>query len=581
MTTATSQAGRAARALSPRATIWLFHLSLPIAGLWLLVANPSYDVAWEDHGAHFSLILTVALVNVLLAALVGSAAHRRGDARLFLVSLAFAAAAGFFALHAFVTPAVVLQTPSASFVLSSPVGIVLAGAFGLASAGEFDESRAAVVLRWRARLIALVVVALVAWVILSLIPGSPLNRPLAPDDAQPILRALAIAGVALHATAALAYVDLYRRRPSVVVIAIVTAFVLLGEALVAMAESRSWHASWWEWHVLLLLGFGYVAYSAHVQYRREGRATALFGALSLDETVRRLRDEYATALDGLVDAMESAGETGRSAAVEPEAARFSARFGLSEGQADVLVRAAEALAVERREVRKLGLFRRYLSPEVSTALLADPTQAALGGATVDVSVLFADLRGFTSFSERSEPSDVVALLNAYFGEAVPEILGNGGTVVQFMGDALMAIFNAPVRQADHELRAARAALAIQRRAAAIADGHAEWPRFRVGVASGPALVGNVGSDEVRSFTAIGDTVNLAARLQAQAAVGTVVVSARTAAALARRAALVPIGELRLKGKARPVEAFELRGLVGDDRDAATSDLAAAPEGFVG
>jgi adenylate cyclase len=140
---------------------------------------------------------------------------------------------------------------------------------------------------------------------------------------------------------------------------------------------------------------------------------------------------------------------------------------------------------------------------------------------------------------------------------VPEILANGGTVVQFMGDALMAIFNAPVAQPDHPLRAARAALGMQARATALAAGHPEWPRFRVGVATGPALVGNVGSDEVRSFTAIGDTVNLAARLQTQAEIGRVVVSAATAAALEGQATLVPIGELSLKGKERPQAAFEL------------------------
>jgi adenylate cyclase len=261
--------------------------------------------------------------------------------------------------------------------------------------------------------------------------------------------------------------------------------------------------------------------------------------------------------------MENAEETGASAAAEPAAGRFADRFGLSEGQADVMVRAAEALAAERREVRRLGLFRRYLSPEVATALLADPGQAALGGATIDVSVLFADLRGFTSFSERSAPTDVVALLNAYFGEAVPEILASGGTVVQFMGDALMAIFNAPVAQPDHPVRAARAALGMQRRADALAAGHPEWPRFRVGIATGPALVGNVGSDEVRSFTAIGDTVNLAARLQAQAEIGRVVVSAATAAALEGQATLVPIGELTLKGKEHPQPAFELVSLAAD------------------
>jgi adenylate cyclase len=558
-----SAPARVARAISPRLGIWLFHLALPLVGLWLLLANPTADLMWEDHTAHFWLILVVAVVNVVLAVLIAQAATRRGDERLFLVALAFLSAAGFFALHAFVTPSVILATPNASFVLSSPLGIVLAGVFGFASAADLRPNEARFVFRHRWWLVAAVIVALAAWAALSVAPGSPLGQPLPADRAAPLLGLLAVVGVTLEIGAAVGYVRVYRRRPSIVLAAIVTAFILLAEALVAMAESRAWHASWWEWHVLLLLGFGYVAYSAQVQYRREGQAASVFRALSLEDTIRQVREEYATALEGIVDAMEHAEETGGSAAAEPAAGRFADRFGLSEGQADVMVRAAEALAAERREVRRLGLFRRYLSPEVATALLADPGQAALGGATIEVSVLFADLRGFTSFSERSAPTDVVALLNAYFGEAVPEILASGGTVVQFMGDALMAIFNAPVAQPDHPLRAARAALGMQRRADALAAGHPEWPRFRVGIATGPALVGNVGSDEVRSFTAIGDTVNLAARLQAQAEIGRVVVSAATAAALEGKATLVPIGELTLKGKERPQPAFELVSLAAD------------------
>jgi adenylate cyclase len=389
----TSIAGRTARAVSPRLGIWLFHLSLPLVGLWLLLANPTADLMWEDHTAHFWLILGIALVNVALAVLIGQAASRRGDERLFLVSLAFASAAGFFALHAFVTPSVILATPNASFVLSSPLGIVLAGAFGFASAADLRPAEARFVFNRRWWLVGVVVVALAGWALLSLAPGSPLRQPLPPDRAAPLLATLAVVGVTLEIGAAVGYLRVYRRRPSIVLAAIVTAFVLLAEALIAMAQSRAWHASWWEWHVLLLLGFGYVAYSAQVQYRREGQAASVFRALSLEETVRKLRDEYATALDGIVETMERAEETGKSTPIEPAAAGFADRFGLSEGQADVLVRAAEALATERREVRRLGLFRRYLSPEVASALLADPSQAALGGATIEVSVLFADLRG--------------------------------------------------------------------------------------------------------------------------------------------------------------------------------------------
>jgi hypothetical protein len=108
-----------------------------------------------------------------------------------------------------------------------------------------------------------------------------------------------------------------------------------------------------------------------------------------------------------------------------------------------------------------GLFHAYMSPDVATALLADPEQAALGGAVVEVTALFADLRGFTGFSERSTPEEIVVMLNRYFEHATAAILNEGGTVVQFVGDALMALFNAPARQDDHPVRAARAALAMQ------------------------------------------------------------------------------------------------------------------------
>jgi class 3 adenylate cyclase len=308
----------------------------------------------------------------------------------------------------------------------------------------------------------------------------------------------------------------------------------------------------------LLLAFGYVAYSAHVQYQREGSTTSLFRSLSLEETVKRIEEEYADALERLVGSIEAAAETGRPVDASSLAASLTSRFQLTEGQAEVLAQAGQALAVERREVRRLGLFRHYLSPEVATALLADPEQAALGGGTVDATILFADLRGFTTFSERSEA--VVGLLNAYFGAAVPIVLAEGGTVVQFVGDAIMAIFNAPVRQADHALRAARAALGMQAAVGAIAAEHPGWPLFRVGIASGRVVVGNVGSDEVRSFTAVGDTVNLAARLETAAEVGTVVVSPTTAAGLGHGAQLRPLGPLALKGKREPVAALELVSL---------------------
>ena len=151
------------------------------------------------------------------------------------------------------------------------------------------------------------------------------------------------------------------------------------------------------------------------------------------------------------------------------------------------------------------------------------------------------------------------MLNAAFGAAVPIILGEGGTVVQFMGDAMMAIFNAPQPQTDHALRAARAALSMQQAVAKVAAGETR-PRFRVGLTSGPALVGNIGAAEIRNFSAIGDTTNLAARLQTYAPEGSVVIGAGTYDLIREHVVVRPLGAPDLKGKSQRVEVYELLGL---------------------
>jgi len=219
---------------------------------------------------------------------------------------------------------------------------------------------------------------------------------------------------------------------------------------------------------------------------------------------------------------------------------------------------ARVIAALHDQVNRL--FHQYLSPDVAAALLAEPGRSELGGELADVSVLFVDLQGFTAYSERTPPAQVVALLNAYFEAIVPIVFAEGGTIVQFAGDALMAIFNAPVRQPNHALHAARAALALQAAVSSIAAGDTSRPRFRAGVNSGPAIVGNVGGDQMRNFTAIGDTTNLAARLQTFAQPGQVVVGETTYAQIASVARVSPLGTPALKGKSDPITVFELLGL---------------------
>ena len=205
-----------------------------------------------------------------------------------------------------------------------------------------------------------------------------------------------------------------------------------------------------------------------------------------------------------------------------------------------------------------ALFHQYLSPDVADVLLEHPDRAELGGEVVEVTVMFADLRDFTPFSEKTPPHTVVEMLNAAFSAAVPIVFGEGGTITQFAGDAIMAIFNAPVRQPDHALRAARTALALQDAMAAM-PGAADRPSFRVGLNSGPALVGNIGSVEIRNFTAIGDTTNLAARLHGFAEPGGIVMGQRTFELIGDRGIVRPLGTPTLKGKS-PTAVYQLLGL---------------------
>jgi class 3 adenylate cyclase len=697
------------RRATARVVVWAFHLVLPLLGLWLLLAQPHFDVILEHHGIHFGLVVAVAAVNVALGVRMSEVARRRADARLFLVSLVFLSSAGFLLLHALATPQILLTGRNAGFAIATPVGLLLAAAFAAVSSLDLTPERADAILRRQALLRGGLFALLALWAVVSLFGLPPLDTPLPEEASRGPLAAMAVAGVALYALASARYFRLHRRRPSVILIAVLTAFALLAEAMIAVALARNWHASWWEWHLLMAFAFAFVYYSAHVQYAREGSWSSLFHGIYLQETIEQIRREHGAALEALVEAMQAPQGNG-ARPVGRVVADLADRFDLTEGQAQVLEQAAEALVAEREQIQRLralvavgaearvivderqllergveltgqalrpdalrvglvegerlvfpesmraadwpdppgdgetpdnggdpaaaslkslepveategpggrlvlpltvkdrpagvldvrrsqgsfadrdrwllralasqlsiglenarlyrqldGLFRQYMSPDVATALLADPTQAALGGDVAEVTVLFADLRGFTPFSERTAPDRVVAMLNQYFGRAVPVLLANGGTVVQFVGDAVMALFNAPARQPDHALRAARAALGMQAAIEAVAERQPDWPRFRVGVNTGPALIGNIGSDEFRNFTAIGDTVNLAARLEQEVAeAGQVVIGPTTQDAIKHLAIARPLDPIEVKGKRDPVACWVLEGLKDD------------------
>jgi PAS domain S-box-containing protein len=219
----------------------------------------------------------------------------------------------------------------------------------------------------------------------------------------------------------------------------------------------------------------------------------------------------------------------------------------------------EDLTEERRLQQTLN---RYLSPLIAQEALrmAATGQHPLGGTRRDMSLLFADVRGFTSFSERVAPEELVDILNRHLTVAARAILEHGGTLDKFMGDAVMALFNVPVPQPDHALRAVRAALEMQQRIAALEEAGGHRFRFGVGIHVGEAVAGNIGSPERLDYTAIGDAVNLSKRLQENAEGGQILLSKAAYQEVAPYVEVRPLGALTVKGREEPVEVYVLLGL---------------------
>ena len=530
---------------TPRA--WWIAFALPLAGLGLVLAKPELDLHWEHHPSHFWLVLITAGISVALAYVTNVVAGRQGDARLVLISLGFFASAGFLGLHALATPGVLLEGSNTGFVIATPVGLFVASGFAAASVTALVGPRAATVLRHRSLMLGGLVGLMIVWGVVSLADLPPLNGPPPGTEAIGPLSVLAAVGVALYGFAAWRTLDFYRQRGGIVVLAIGVALVFLGEAMVAIVLSRNWRISWWEWHVLMLVAFAAIALGARAAYRRSGSLTAAFGGLYLEATLARIDRRQARA----IEAVAAAGERGES--TDRVLAELR-RGGATEDEVALLAHAAD-------ELRRLDtLFRPYLPSNLATRLRTEPDAAKLGGAERDVSVLFADLAGFTTFSETRSPTEVIAMLNAYWAVVVPAIERGGGVVEHFAGDGVLASFNTADDQADHPSRASATALAIIEAGRPLAAVHPDWPIFRAGVNTGLAIVGNVGAEGRRSFTVIGDTTNLAARLLALGEPGQVVVAEATWERLGPSRDGIALGPSRVKGKREPVMAWVLRGL---------------------
>lgn len=524
---------------------WAAALTLPIIGLGVLLARPEFDLKWQHEPSHFWLVLLVAAVNAVLAYLTNVAAGRYRDARVVLISLAFLSSAGFLGLHALATPGVLLQGPNVGFAIATPVGLIIASVFAAASASALGGPHARTVLRLRPLLLGGLLVLMAAWAVASIARLPPLDGPPTAGEGTGLLVLLSVVAVALYAYAAWCSLQLYRHRGGAVLLSMVVGLVLLAEAMIAVSLSRNWHVSWWEWHLLLLGAFGAIALGARREYRRSGSLSAAFGGLYLEATLARVDRWYATAVTSVV-AADARGESTADVLADLR------HEGASAGELALLAEAA-------REVRRLdAAFRPYLPSVVAQGIRGlAPEVARLGGEEREVSVVFADLADFTTFSETRSPTEVIGMLNEYWGAVVPVIDAAGGVIEQFAGDGVMAIFNAAGDQPDHARRAARAGLAVVAAGRQVADAHRQWPIFRVGINTGPAVIGTVGSDVRRSFSAIGDSTNTAARLMAAGEPGQVVVGRATWDALGEDRAGEPLGAVRVKGKRDPVEAWRL------------------------
>jgi len=215
---------------------------------------------------------------------------------------------------------------------------------------------------------------------------------------------------------------------------------------------------------------------------------------------------------------------------------------------------------EKQEIRRI--FQTYVAASVVERVISDPGSLQLGGTRQQVTTLFADVRGFTSLAERTNPEELISVLNGFLSTMALTVLDHEGTLDKFLGDAVMAFFNAPTPQPDHPIRAALTAIAIQQ--AVNKHRYTVSPpiplNVGVGFASGEAIVGHVGTADLMNYTVIGDSVNLAKRLQEEAQPGQILMNASTYELLQEQVQARHLGALQFKNRAHPEPVFELCGL---------------------
>ncbi len=446
--------------------LWTIAAALPLVGFASLLLRSQLDPHFENYRAHFLVFGAVGGLAFALGYAAGEAAERRRDARVLLLSLAFMATGGFLGLHALGTEGVLFDDEHAGFMTAIPVGLFVAAGFAAASA--FIDLRPELgpwLIRRRSLLRAGLLATMVVWFVWTVADLPPFNAPDSEAARHSPLAVLAIVGMVVYAASAVRYWRLFRHDRKLLPAAVAACFLLLAEAMVGVAVTgeRKWHASWWEWHGLIVTAYVVIGFAANREWRDE-----------------RFRDLYLS--------------TTR----------------------------------ERRQ---------------------------------HVSVLFADLVGFTSFAERLEPLAVAKVLDAYWSIAAPLLTRRfGGDVEKFIGDGIVATFNSRGDQRDHAVRAARAALALQEELAVLTDTHPGWPRMRVGVNSGEAVLREVGGAGFVAYPFVGDTINTGSRLESLAPAGGVLIGEDTFEQLPEGAVVEAKRHLQIKGKNDLVRAYVLLAL---------------------
>ncbi len=448
-----------------RAAVAVLAAVLPLVGLVSLLLRRELDPHFENYRAHFVVFGFVGGLAFVLGFAAGEAANRRGDARVLLLSLAFMATGGFLGLHALGTQQVLFTNEHPGFMVAIPVGLFVAALFAGASA--FVDERptfGGALIRHRTLLRAGVLLTMIVWFVWTVLDLPPLRTQNGEAATDRLILVIAILGTVVYAVSAARYWQIFRHRRSLLAASVIACFLLLSEALIGVAVTgeRTWHASWWEWHGLIVAACLVIGFAAQREWR--------------DERFRKL------------------------------------------------------YLPTTRERRQ------------------------------NVSVLFGDLGGFTGFAERSSPSQVAAVLNAYWSVAAPLLTSHGGVVEKFIGDGIVAVFNNRGDQPDHAIRAAGAALAVQDSFADLAAQHPDWPRVRVGVNSGEAVVREIGGAGHVAYPLVGDTVNTGARLESLAPAGGVLIGAETDEQLPDGAVVERRSGLRVKGKEDALEAYLLFAL---------------------